>query len=95
MKVRGIVFVLSLLLPSVAFANSFIGVWSTKEDKSRVEIKNCSADESKLCGTIIWLKEPLDENGKAKADDNNPEKSLRGRLILGLPLMTEIGRAHV
>jgi uncharacterized protein (DUF2147 family) len=88
MKIGGFIVVVGLLLPGVALANSFVGVWSTEEDKSRVEIKACADDEAKLCGTIIWLKEPLDDKGKPKTDKNNPEEQRRGRPILGLPLLS-------
>lgn len=87
MRIGWIVFVLGVLMPGLALANSFIGVWSTEEDKSRVEIKKCADDEAKLCGTIIWLKEPLTEKGEIKTDTKNPTEGLRERPLVGLPLM--------
>ncbi len=29
--------------------------------------------DGKFYGKIVWLKVPLDENGKPKADKNNPD----------------------
>ncbi|MBT6588036.1 MAG: DUF2147 domain-containing protein [Rhodospirillaceae bacterium] len=62
------------------------GVWSTEGGKSHVEISNCE-EEGKLCGRIIWLKEPLNDQGKPKHDTNNPDISFQARPIVGLPLL--------
>ena len=55
----------------------------TDEGKARVTFEPCS---SKVCGRIIWLKEPNDQNGKPQVDVLNQNKSLRGRPIIGLRL---------
>lgn len=68
----------------VALAGDVTGVWLTKDNKSKVEIADCGG---KLCGTIIWLAEPLDEEGNEKTDKNNPDASLRARPIVGLELL--------
>lgn len=67
------------------------GIWVTPENKSNIEIFPCG---NYYCGKIVWLQEPnytpADEGrplGQAKLDDNNPDKSLRSRPILGLQLM--------
>jgi len=60
-----------------------LGVWTNEEGKARFEIYKCG---DKLCGKIISLKEP-NRNGKPKMDDNNPEKSLRNRPLLGLEFL--------
>ena len=49
-----------------------------------VEIAPCGL---KFCGSIVRLKEPLDDDGKLKHDANNPNKILRNRSIIGLPLL--------
>lgn len=68
----------------LAAAADVLGVWETKEGKSKVEIMECGG---KLCGTIIWLAEPLDEEGRPKVDKNNPDPALKARPIIGLPLL--------
>ncbi|SRR6266478_7313155 len=35
-----------------------IGRWATADATSHIQIRDCGG---KLCGTIVWLKEPLDE----------------------------------
>jgi uncharacterized protein (DUF2147 family) len=63
-----------------------LGLWSTEGGKSRVEIFDCAG---KLCGKIVWLKEPLDDQGKEKVDRENPDEALKGRKILGLALLSD------
>lgn len=59
------------------------GVWLTEERDSKIEFVSC---ETVLCGTIVWLREPTDENGDPHRDVNNPDPSLREREILGLTI---------
>jgi uncharacterized protein (DUF2147 family) len=60
------------------------GTWVTGGGGAHVQIKDCGG---KLCGTIVWLKNPHDKNGQDSIDSNNPDESLRTRKILGLPLL--------
>ena len=70
--------------PGVAGADPK-GTWLTDGGKSHVEIESCG---DKLCGAIVWLKEPNNAKGSPKLDVNNEKESLRGRPILGLDLLT-------
>jgi uncharacterized protein (DUF2147 family) len=70
-----------------AAAADVLGTWATAEDKSHVEIVPCAEAAEKLCGSIVWLKEPNDDTGQPKHDKNNPEPSLQSRPIIGLPLL--------
>ncbi len=80
-----LVVLLTTMLPfGSAKAGGVIGTWATEEGKSHVEITPCG---EKLCGSVIWLKEPLDEQGEPKHDANNPNTALQSRRILGLPLL--------
>ena len=72
-----------------AQADKIAGIWKTAETEtgfSQVEIKKSS--NGTYYGTIIWLKEPL-ENGKPKVDDENPDPKLQNRPILGLQLVDD------
>ena len=80
--VGSLFFILSLGVP--AWGEGVVGTWATDGDKSHVEIAPCGL---KFCGIIVWLKEPLDDDGKLRRDDNNPNKFLRDRSIVGLPLL--------
>jgi uncharacterized protein (DUF2147 family) len=66
-----------------------IGTWVTQKGGAHIQIKDCGG---KLCGTIVWLKNPLDKNGKDSVDSKNPDQTLRTRKLLGLPMLN--GFAH-
>ncbi|TVQ08781.1 MAG: DUF2147 domain-containing protein, partial [Bacteroidetes bacterium] len=68
-----------------AQADKVVGIWLTENKNSQVEIyKNSSG---KYEGKLVWLKEPLDENGKVKTDKDNPDRSLRSRPLKGITLL--------
>ena len=56
----------------------------TKDESSQIQI--FKSTNGKYYGKIIWLKEP-NENGKPKVDDENPDKSLRDKPLIGLQLL--------
>ncbi len=62
------------------------GVWLVQSGNAHVKIDDCG---DKLCGSIVWLKEPLDENGKEKLDKENEDEALRTRKIMGLPMLKD------
>jgi uncharacterized protein (DUF2147 family) len=66
-------------------ANKVLGVWLTQDGDSKVTITKDS--KGKFNGEITWLKDPLNESGKPKIDDKNPEKKLQSRPIMGLKLL--------
>ncbi len=74
-----------MVLSGIATAN-VLGLWATPEEKSHVKIDKCG---EKLCGSIVWLKEPMTKAGKPKIDTNNEDEKLQSRAILGLPLLNE------
>ena len=80
-----VMFLGAILLPGVAQAEVF-GVWATEQEKSHVKIAACGP---LLCGIIVWLKEPNDENDAPKRDRNNEDESLRDRPIIGLEILTD------
>jgi uncharacterized protein (DUF2147 family) len=82
--------VLLALRAQVAGADpSLTGIWLTGNDTAQVEISDCAG---KLCGTIISLREPLDEAGQPKTDKRNRDASLRARPIMGLPILLNFVR---
>jgi uncharacterized protein (DUF2147 family) len=60
------------------------GVWANEGETSHIKIEDCAG---KLCGSIVWLKEPLDGKGNEKADKENPDATLKSRKLLGLKLL--------
>ncbi|HZD25643.1 MAG TPA: DUF2147 domain-containing protein [Alphaproteobacteria bacterium] len=61
-----------------------VGRWATEEHKAEVRIAPCAEG---LCGTIVWLKEPLDEAGQPRRDRNNPDQAKRGRGLVGTTIL--------
>jgi uncharacterized protein (DUF2147 family) len=84
----------ALLLAStvhVQSPDSVVGKWWNEEKDAHIEIYAC---DGKLCGKIIWLKEPnFPDNdpkgmgGKPKTDRENPDASKRERPILGMNIV--------
>jgi uncharacterized protein (DUF2147 family) len=82
------------LLAAVAMARSasaddIVGTWLTDDGASKVEVKSAKAAGGGAVynGTVVWLKEPL-RDGKPLLDAHNSDATLRGRPILGLPILS-------
>ncbi len=60
------------------------GVWIDDSGKGAVKIEPCG---TKLCGRIVWLRDPLNPKGEPLFDKNNPEPGQRARPICGLPTL--------
>ncbi|PJZ60680.1 MULTISPECIES: DUF2147 domain-containing protein [Leptospira] len=72
--------------------DAILGKWWNKEKDAQVDVHKCGA---KICGKIVWLKEPLYPAGSTegtpgtpKLDNNNKDESLRSRPTLGLVFLT-------
>lgn len=66
-----------------------VGVWINHEGKGAVEIKPCGAA---LCGNIVWLKTPVNDQGQPLFDRRNPDETKRNRPICGLPVIGNVKR---
>lgn len=73
---------------AAAAADPVQGVWRTPEGDAKVKVAPC-ADKASLCGTVVWLKAPLDKNGKPVTDMANPDPALRSRPVVGLVLIRD------
>ena len=86
---KKVLFTLTVLLLATfvaeAQADRITGVWITASDSSSVEIVKHT--NGKYIGTINWLMEPLDENGKPKVDSENPDPKKKNDPIIGLKLL--------
>ena len=80
-----------LFIPAIALLAATPGVaaapvtgrWLTAGQDSLVEIAPCGAQ---LCGRVVKLLKPVE--GGSATDRNNPDVRLRGRPLLGLPVLT-------
>ncbi|MDA0261982.1 MAG: DUF2147 domain-containing protein [Proteobacteria bacterium] len=76
----------AVVVASDSGANAEVkGKWLTEGGKSHVIIEPCG---EKLCGEIVWLREPNNNDGSAKRDINNENEALRTRSIVGLKLLS-------
>ena len=64
----------ALVLPELQDAQAAgppeVGVWINHEGKGAVEIKPCGPG---LCGNIVWLKTPGNDQGQPLIDRRNPD----------------------
>lgn len=89
---KNIWFGLILLATSVQIAvaqtaHSAVGIWADEDGKSNIEIARCGGF---LCGRVVWLQEPNNENGQPKTDINNPDATQRSRPLLGLTIISNV-----
>ncbi|MAE52204.1 MAG: hypothetical protein CMH27_10375 [Micavibrio sp.] len=55
------------------------GYWLTENERSVIKVKECDMG---LCGHVYWI-----IDGGMQTDLNNPEETLRGRPMCGLPIL--------
>ena len=67
-------------------SDAIIGTWLTGSQKAAVTVYK---EGNKYFGKITWLKEPNEENGKAKLDDNNPDDKKKTVALMGLNLLKD------
>lgn len=61
--------------------NAILGTYLNPHGTAKIEIYQVPNGYE---GKIVWISEPLDKNGNPKMDENNGNKELRNRAILGL-----------
>ena len=78
-------FILLFIISTDIFAQNITGEWFTKNQDAKVKLYQC---QNKICGDIVWLKDPLWSEkeaktlpnikaGEIKTDIHNPDKSLK------------------
>jgi uncharacterized protein (DUF2147 family) len=73
-----------LALASSGWAATPVGLWYAERGAAQVAIEPCGET---LCGRVVWLRSPLDEDGCELRDRNNPESGLRNRPVVGLQVL--------
>lgn len=86
-RMTAIAAALAALAGSAEAAGAVQGLWLTQTGSGKVRIAPCG---SKLCGTIVWVKTPMDKTtGKPQLDVKNPDPALRDRPIVGLQMIRD------
>ena len=73
-----------LVLPAQATEPEIQAVWLNQDEDAHIEIAPCG---DALCGTIVWLEDPLDDQGRPELDDENPDSAKQNQPILGLQIL--------
>jgi uncharacterized protein (DUF2147 family) len=77
--------VAALAAASPAVAADPNGTWLTEPGTSRIRIADCGGA---LCGTIVWLRDPIDpETQKQRLDKFNADASRRTRPLMGTTIV--------
>ncbi len=83
------VFLMGLMGPVSAESkrdgDEIVGLWWTDDKRAKIEIYKKGEE---YWGKIVWLKDPLDENGKPIRDANNPDEEAAKKPIVGLNLIS-------
>jgi len=82
---------LAVLAPESFAARPETGIWFDDSGQGAVEIYICTENANRLCGRIVWLKDPLNAEGVPKHDRYNPSADLQGRPICGLGILGNLG----
>ena len=64
-----------------------LGLWNTEDNQGQVRVSECG---NAVCGDLVWLAEPLDDQGQAKMDRHNPDEMLRSRPLQGLRILWDM-----
>ena len=84
---RGLVLALVLVFESTAAAAeaSPLGLWWAEGGAAQVEIFPCA---KALCGRVVWLRSPFDDDGCPVHDEHNPDPALRDRELIGMEFLS-------
>jgi uncharacterized protein (DUF2147 family) len=63
------------------------GIWYDDTGDGAVEISQCG---ERLCGRIVWLKNPVDKGGQPLTDGLNPKPDHRKRPVCGLQVIGDL-----
>jgi len=73
-----------LALPARSAAATPVGLWYAEGGAAQVAIEACG---NELCGRVVWLRSPFDEEGCDLRDRHNPDPTLRSRRVMGLEVL--------
>lgn len=68
------------------------GIWLNDSGEGAIEVYVCQDRADRLCGRLIWVKDPISTiDGKPKRDRYNPKAEMQNRPICGLPILGNLG----
>jgi uncharacterized protein (DUF2147 family) len=85
----GLLLALGLFVGGRASAATPVGIWYAEGGAAKVAIEPCGEE---LCGRVVWLRSPFDEDGCDLQDRRNPDPTLRARKVEGLEILRGLTR---
>ena len=76
-------------MPAGAQSPTPVGVWQDDSERILVKIAPCG---DLLCGKLVWLKWPDDDQGLPMIDWKNRNPALRARPLIGLTVLRGLRR---
>lgn len=85
--IRSVLFALTIIFLT-SFTNNpdeeLMGVWWNTERDAKIEIYRCG---EVLCGKVIWLRNPKDDDGNPVKDENNSNSQMKKREVMGMKVL--------
>ena len=66
-------------------ADKIVGIWWNDEKTSKIKVEK---EDGKYIGTIVYMIPEKYEDGEPPKDDENPDKALQSRSIVGLQILS-------
>ena len=70
--------------PVLAASAEPVGQWYAEGGAAEVAVEPCGPE---LCGRVVWLRSPLEDDGCDLRDRKNPDPALRQRPVVGLEIL--------
>jgi sterol desaturase/sphingolipid hydroxylase (fatty acid hydroxylase superfamily) len=67
--------------------SDIVGNWATRGFGSIVQFRPCAGAPETMCGRIVWLWKPNDDEGQPRRDRRNPDHALRSRSLIGIEIV--------
>ena len=82
-------FIFFIFFPLIILSqeNDICGIWIEEKKQSHIEIYKTN---NQYEGKIVWLLEPLNDEGEIKKDTKNPDITLRNKTIEGLIIVKNL-----
>ena len=84
MKKAGLIaaFVMVLQMVALAAEPNIAGVWMVGDKDYKIELYRTASGY--IEGKVVWMKDPLDKNGKPRTDVDNDDPAKRNVTVMGL-----------
>ena len=66
------------------------GIWYDKDQSAIIKFHPCTDVAANYCGTVVWLKEPTEADGRPKVDTLNKDPAKKGKPMIGLDVFTKM-----